>query len=59
MLSFLYQNLPNIAVGALLLAAVAAAAAKLIRDRRAGRPSCSCGCSGCSGSCHLSGRRQH
>ena len=47
MLEFIQQNLGSIIVGAIVLAIVAAAVIKIIRDKRAGK--CNCGCEGCGG----------
>ena len=47
MFEFIQQNLGTIIVGAILLAIIAAAVVKIIRDKRAGK--CNCGCEGCGG----------
>ena len=54
MLTFLSQNLATILISVGLLAVVALIVAKMARDRRAGKTSCGCGCSGCAlqGQCH-------
>ncbi len=54
MLEFIQNNIGTLAVGAVLLAIIAAAAWRVISDKRKGRSSCSCGCSGCpnAGLCH-------
>ena len=54
MLNFLQENLPTILVSAVVLAAVVAVVVKMVRDKRKGKSSCSCGCSGCPGAaiCH-------
>ena len=54
MLDWLAGNLAAILICAALLAAVAAIAAGLIRDRKRGKSSCGCGCANCpmSGACH-------
>lgn len=50
MLAFLGSNLATIVVTLLVLAALGLAVYKMIRDKREGKRSCSCGgCSGCSG----------
>ncbi len=49
MLDWLTDNWGDLAVSALLLAAVAAILINLIRKKRAGK--CSCGCSSCGGEC--------
>ena len=54
MLDWIVQNLANIAVCLVLLLAVTLAVVKLVRDKKAGRSSCGCGCADCpmSGACH-------
>lgn len=44
----------TIIVSVLLVAIVSGIIVKMIRDKKRGRTSCSCGCGGCSmaGSCH-------
>ncbi len=56
LIEFLKNNLGTIAVLIIVLAMVAALVYKLIKDKRAGKSSCSCGCSDCpmSGKCHES-----
>ena len=50
MLAFLGSNLATIIVAVLMFGAVGLAVYKMIRDKREGKHSCSCGgCSGCSG----------
>ena len=54
MLAFLGSNLATIIVAVLVFGAVGLAVYKMIRDKREGKHSCSCGgscggCSGCSG----------
>lgn len=50
MLAFLGSNLATIVVALLVLVALGLAVYKMIRDKREGKHSCSCGgCSGCSG----------
>jgi hypothetical protein len=48
------QNYGTLIVVIVLLAVVAFAARKLIRDKKAGKSSCGCGCANCpmSGQCH-------
>ena len=45
---------PTIIVGAIVAAIFIAVIVKMIKDKKAGKSSCSCGCAGCpmSGSCH-------
>lgn len=54
MFDFIIQNIGSILVGAAVLAVIAAVCVKMIRDRLAGKHSCSCGCGGCpnSSACH-------
>lgn len=48
MLEFIRQNAGTIIVGIVVLAIIAAAIVKIIRDKRSGKCNCSCeGCSGC------------
>ncbi len=51
--SFISQNLGTIIVAAAVVALVIFLVAKLIRDKRAGKSGCSCGCCSCpmSGKC--------
>ena len=53
MLAWLSGNLAAILICAALIAVVAAIVAGLIRDKKRGKSSCGCGCSGCpmNGSC--------
>ena len=48
----------SIVIGALLLALVGVIVFKISKDKRAGKTSCGCGCSGCpmSGKCHEKGK---
>lgn len=54
MIGFIAENIGSIIAGAAVIAVLAAACAKLIKDRKAGKSSCSCGCGGCPNSsvCH-------
>ena len=56
MFSWLAANISTIVIGLVLAAIVAAIILKLVRDKKAGRSSCGCGCSACamSESCHKS-----
>ncbi len=49
MLDFLLENWGTLLVGLLILAAVSGVIIKMVRDKRQGKASCSCGCGGCSG----------
>jgi hypothetical protein len=51
MFTWLSANLASLLVGLVLLSVVALAARKLIRDHRAGRHACGCGCGSCGGNC--------
>ena len=48
------MNLPTILVLLAVVAIVGAIVGKMIRDKKKGKSSCSCGCGGCpmSGTCH-------
>ena len=52
-IDFLCENLGTIAVGSAVVAMVVLLIIKLIKDKRAGKSGCSCGCSSCpmSGGC--------
>lgn len=54
MLNWLSANWASLAVGIAVLAIVAAAAAKIVRDKRNHKSSCGCSCAGCPGAgmCH-------
>lgn len=54
MSEFLSQNLATIIVSLILAAAIVLVVRKLYKDRKAGKSSCGCNCSGCPGSsmCH-------
>ena len=39
-------------VGGVLLVIVGAIIWKMVKDRKAGKGGCSCGCENCSGKCH-------
>lgn len=54
MFLWIKQNLSTIIVSIILIAAVSGVVVKMIKDRRAGKSSCGCGCQGCSmnGICH-------
>ena len=48
------MNWPTILIAALVAAALAAIVLRSVRNRKKGKTSCACGCSGCamSGVCH-------
>jgi hypothetical protein len=52
-IKFLSENLGTIIVAASVLALVAFLTLKLVKDKKAGKSGCSCGCSSCpmSGKC--------
>lgn len=54
MIAFFTQYGGTLLVGAILVIIVAAIVIKLVRDKKKGRTSCGCGCSGCANSanCH-------
>ena len=54
MTEWIREQLPTILVSLVLVAAVAAAVAGMVRDRRKGKTSCGCGCAHCAmrGACH-------
>ena len=58
MLDWIIQNLANIVICLVLILAVTLAVVRLVRDKKAGRPSCGCGCSGCPAHGTCSGRKQ-
>lgn len=51
MLDFLAQNYGSIIAGAAVIAALALAAGKLVRDRRSGRGGCGGNCADCPSCC--------
>jgi hypothetical protein len=54
MLAFITENLATFVISLLLLAVVAGIITSMIKNWKAGKTSCGCGCSGCpmSGTCH-------
>ena len=54
MLDWIIQNLANIVICLVLILAVTLAVVKLVKDKKAGRSSCGCGCAHCAmrGECH-------
>ena len=54
MIEWIANNAGTLAVSAVLLILVGLAVAKMIRDRKQGKSTCSMGCGGCpmSGTCH-------
>ena len=67
MLAFLGGGLATVIVAVLVFVAMGLAIYKMIRDKREGKQSCSCGgscggcagCSGCSGGCTHTGTDTH
>lgn len=47
MLTWFSQNIATIVVLLIVVLVVGLVIAKLIRDKKAGKKSCNCGCSGC------------
>ena len=54
MLADLAQNLPTLIGAAIVLAVLALITVKMVRDHRAHKGRCGCGCDGCpnAGACH-------
>ena len=54
MFEWIAENWATLVVGAAVLTIVALAVIHLIRNKKAGKSSCGCGCANCpmSGSCH-------
>lgn len=54
MIHWVAQNLGTICICAIVLLLIGVALFSLLKDRRNGKSSCGCGCSGCSmrGVCH-------
>ncbi len=54
MFDFIIDNAATIIVTLILAAVVAAALIKIIKNKKSGKSSCGCGCSGCAmkNSCH-------
>ncbi len=53
-MAWITANLGTIIVSLILILIVAAIVAKMLKDKKAGKSSCGCGCSGCamSETCH-------
>ena len=60
MLVFLKANIATIIVLLVVVAAVALAVYSIIKNKKAGKSSCGCNCSGCpnAASCHFSQERK-
>lgn len=54
MIAWLSENLATIVIALFLLVIVAAIVVRMVRNKRMGKSSCSCGCSSCAmnGACH-------
>ena len=54
MINFLTQNLATIIVFLIVVLVVALIIIKMVKDKKAGKKSCNCGCGGCpmKDSCH-------
>ncbi|MGN0441598.1 MAG: FeoB-associated Cys-rich membrane protein [Acutalibacteraceae bacterium] len=54
MLAWICENTATIIITAVLLSVVIAIIIRLVKNKKKGRPSCGCGCSGCpmSSLCH-------
>lgn len=54
MLEWIISNIASIAVLLVVAVAIGAVVFKMVRDKKRGKSSCSCGCGGCpmSDSCH-------
>lgn len=48
MLPWLSENLATIIIGTLVLSLLIFVTVRLVRNKRAGKSSCSCGCGGCA-----------
>ena len=53
MLAFISDNIATVIICAVLIAAVTAIIVGMVKNRKKGKSSCGCGCSGCpmNGSC--------
>ena len=54
MFTWLMENMATIIISLILVIAVAAVIAGMVRGKRKGKSSCGCGCAGCAmnGACH-------
>lgn len=54
MIAWIMNNIATIVVLLIVIAVLALVVAKMIKDKKAGKKSCSCGCGGCpmKDSCH-------
>jgi hypothetical protein len=53
MISWLIDNFATVVISGVLIALIASIVAGMIKNKKSGKASCGCGCSGCSldGSC--------
>ncbi len=58
MLEFLSSNWQTLVVGGILFLMVALVIVKLVRDKRRGKSSCSCGCESCANAEFCHGRKK-
>ena len=56
MILWITSNIGTVVAAFIIVAIIAAALVKIIKDKKKGRSSCGCGCSHCpmAGSCHKS-----
>ena len=54
MFEWISANIGTVVIALIVIAVITLVVIKLIRDRKKGKPGCSCGCSGCpmKDSCH-------
>lgn len=54
MFTWIMENMATIIISAVLVLAVAAVIANIVRGKKKGKSSCGCGCAGCAmnGICH-------
>jgi len=59
MFEWLYSNLANILIIGAVLGIVTLVVVSMIRDKRAGKSSCGCGCAHCAmaGKCHPNAKK--
>lgn len=59
-MSWIIDNLGTIVVGLLLAAVVTAITIRLVKNKKAGKNSCGCGCQGCAmaGACHSGNKKE-
>lgn len=54
MFAWFYQNLSTVIISLIIALVIASIIISMMRNRKKGKSSCGCGCSGCpmNGSCH-------